>query len=388
MLSAHYPTDATPQRGLWVERMCSAASTEADVAVLVPTPWIPPIPRFQSLQRLRALPALERRGTIEVHYPRVPGWIGYWSHDLDARMGFPPLLRAARRLHEEKPFDVIHAHFIYPDGVVASRIGLALGIPVMTSEHAFWQPWLVERRRVGAQVDAALPGVHLVTAVSNFLRKDVAEYAGDRVATDVLPLAIDDEVFSPAPTARDPNELLYVGLLRKVKRVDVLLRAMVEARRSNPLLHLRILSASALGVYAADRREIHALIASLGLERAVTFMEGTGPAGVAEAMRRCAFVAVASTRETFCSVAGESLACGTPLIITRCGGPEEFVSEDDGVMVPPNDVDAFVDGIRTAFLRRPSFDGPQISRRLVERYGRAAWCERAMTVYDRVASRS
>jgi glycosyltransferase involved in cell wall biosynthesis len=130
------------------------------------------------------------------------------------------------------------------------------------------------------------------------------------------------------------------------------------------------------------------LITSLGLDDAVQVVNGADPAGVAEAMRRCAFVAVSSTRrETFCSVAAESLGCGTPLVITRCGGPEEVVTEEDGVMVAPDDPSAFADGIRTAFARRDQFDGEAMRDRIVQRFGRAAWTELAMATYDRVATR-
>lgn len=388
VLSWNYPTPAAPQRGLWVERMCDAAALVADVSVIVPTPWVPPLVPVRAVARFRGIPALDRRGAVDVHFPRVPGSIEYLTHDFDARLALPGVLATARRLHAETPFDLIHAHFIYPDGVVAASVGRALGVPVMTSEHAFWTPWLTDRASVGAQVERALPSIELVTAVSGFLRDAIDAYAGDRVALEVLPNVVDDRVFTPSPRQRDPDELLYVGLVRKFKRVDVLLRAVAEVRRTVPSLHLRMLSANAFRAYSADRRAMRDLITSLGLDDAVEVVNGADPAGVAEAMRRCAFVAISSTRrETFCSVAAEALACGTPLVITRCGGPEEFVTDDDGVMVPPDDPSAFADGIRTAFARRDGFDGAAMSERIVQRFGRVAWTELAMTTYERVATR-
>ena len=96
---------------------------------------------------------------------------------------------------------------------------------------------------------------------------------------------------------------------------------------------------------------------------------------------------MSSTRhETFCSVAAEAMLCGTPLVITRCGGPESYFTPDDGVMVPADDPAAFAEGIREAVRRRGSFDGVRTSRRMAGEYGRAAWLERAMALYDRVAS--
>jgi teichuronic acid biosynthesis glycosyltransferase TuaC len=388
VLSWNYPTPAAPHRGLWAERMCNAAAQEAEVRVIVPTPWVPPFVAPQSVARFRRIPRQEYRAAVEVYFPRVPGSIEYHTHGFDARLALPRVLALAHRLHLERPFDVIHAHFIYPDGVVASRLGRELGIPVMTSEHAFWTPWLVDQPRVGSQVNAALPEIHLVTAVSHFLRRAIDAYVRERVDTAVLPNVVDDVLFSPAPRPRDPDELLYVGLIRKVKRVDVLLRAIADVRRTMPRLHLRILSANAYRAYAADRREIRELISSLRLDAAVNLENGADPPAVAEAMRRCAFVVVSSTRrETFCSVAAESLACGTPLIVTRCGGPEEFVTPDDGVMVEPDDPTAFAEGIRQAIRKRDMFDADGIRNRIIARYGTAAWREQAMALYERVAMR-
>ena len=103
-------------------------------------------------------------------------------------------------------------------------------------------------------------------------------------------------------------------------------------------------------------------------------------------MRRCAFVVVSSTRrETFCSVAAESLACGTPLVLTRCGGPEEFVTPADGVMVAPDDPAALASGILEAVGKRESFDSDAIRARIVARFGHDAWSARAMAMYAHVA---
>jgi glycosyltransferase involved in cell wall biosynthesis len=386
VLSWNYPTAAAPQRGLWAERMTDAVSPHADLTAIVPVPWVPPLVPVEAIARFRRVPRLERRGTVDVHAPRVPGSIEYFTFDSDAGLSTPRLVALARHLHAERPFDLVHAHFIYPDGVVASRIGRALGIPVMTTEHAFWAPWLVKNRKTGAMVDAALPGIRLVTCVSEYLRDDVQRYIGDRAATAVLPNVVDDMVFHPVARDRDVDELLYVGLIRRVKRVDVLLRALADVRRAVPSMRLRILSSTAFKAYGADRKEVFDLVGSLGLTDAVRVEHGADPPAVAEAMRRCAMVVVSAQRETFCSVAAEALACGTPLVTTRCGGPEEFVTEADGALVPVDDPAALAAAILRVRAERSRFDERAIAARIVNRFGRAAWSARALSLYEQVVS--
>jgi len=387
VLSWNYPTIAAPQRGLWVQRMCHAAALRADVSVIVPTPWVPPFLPFPSLARFRGIPQQQREAGVDVYCPRVPGSIEYFTHSLDAKLAFPAILGLARKLHAKRPFDLIHAHFVFPDGVTAARIGQVLGIPVMTSEHAFWRPWLVDQPRVAAQVKAALPSLRLIAPVSEFLRSDIDDYLAGRAPTEVLPNVVDDIVFHAARAVRDPHQLLYVGLIRKFKRVDVLVRALAMARRSAPELHLKILSANAFRAYGRDRREISALIEELGLAASVQIVNGADPPAVAAAMSRCALVVISSTRrETFCSVAAEALACGTPLVLTRCGGPEEFVGPNDGVMVEPDDPEALAAGILRALRDRTSFDSEAMRSRIVARFGRKAWADRAAGLYRNVAT--
>jgi glycosyltransferase involved in cell wall biosynthesis len=237
-------------------------------------------------------------------------------------------------------------------------------------------------------VRAALPDIGLVAPVSGFLENALRSYVGDRIsAMKVLPNVVDDSVFRPDAGPRDADELLFVGLIRRFKRLDVLLRALVEVRKQRPAIRLRILSAKALS-YAADRREIEALIDELDLLSALTIVEDNDAPTVAEAMRRCSLVVVSSGkgRETFCSVAAEALACGTPVVITRCGGPEEFVGPEDGVMIDADDPAVLAAGILAALDRRHEFREAEISARVIARFGREAWRRQAMGIYESLVS--
>jgi glycosyltransferase involved in cell wall biosynthesis len=367
--------------------MMVAAASIADVRVIVPVPWVPPLLPLPEIARFRRVPVTEQRGPVRLYHPRVVMPLDHHLNGVDARLSWRTVLRLTRALHRQEPIDLIHAHFIYPEGVVASLVGRALGIPVMTTEHALWSPWLLDRKRTGRQVQQALPDVRLVTAVSAFQRENLEAFAGDRVAIRVLPNVLDGTIFHPALGERNPNELLYVGLIRRVKRVDVLLQALALARRVHPALRLRIIASNAFRTYSRDLREVKRMVGALDLGAAVTFESGATPREVAAAMRRCAFVLVSSSRrETFCSVAAEALACGTPLVCTRCGGPEEFVGSDDGVLVEPDDVEAFADGLLRAIERRPTFDSGAMSARVTARFGQAAWIRQATALYRQVAT--
>jgi glycosyltransferase involved in cell wall biosynthesis len=60
-----------------------------------------------------------------------------------------------------------------------------------------------------------------------------------------------------------------------------------------------------------------------------------------------AFV-LASRHESFGMVVGESLACDTPVIATRCGGPEYIVTDDVSLLVEPEDAEGLAHAMATA----------------------------------------
>ncbi len=51
-------------------------------------------------------------------------------------------------------------------------------------------------------------------------------------------------------------------------------------------------------------------------------------------MAQAGFVVINSNVETFSVVTGEALALGKPVIATRCGGPEAFIDEANGFLIP------------------------------------------------------
>jgi glycosyltransferase involved in cell wall biosynthesis len=383
VVAREYPTVAAPTRGLWARRIVHASTAVADPTVIVPTSWVPPGMPFTWLAKLRDIPSQTRDADVDVYFPRVFGSVGYLTHGFDADLAYPPVKRLADSLHERAPFDLIHAHFIYPEGVIAAWLGARYGIPVLTTEHSFWLPWLRDEARAGRLVDQALPGIRLVTTVSESLRGAVGDYLQGRVATAILPNVVDDAIFTRRETGepRDRNQMLFVGLVRRVKGLDVLTRAFRTLADAYPALHLLVIGSAYRRAYQREVDEALGLIQQLGLSSRTRFVANAPADVVACAMRQSGIVVIPSRRETFCSVAAEALASGTPVVVTRCGGPEEFVTAADGLLVANEDPAALADGIVTTLARLDEFDGPAMRERIVDRFGMAAVSARIGEIY-------
>lgn len=385
VLSRSYPNSQFPTLGLWVRRLVRAASRDADMAVVSPVPYAPPIPFTDAFDRYRKV---ERRRTgqdgIPVEYPRVPAGPGYLLHPLEAALQYLPVRGTVDRLHERRPFDLIHAHFIYPEGVVAAGLGRRYGIPVVTTEHSLWRPWLDEYGSVRRQVLWALDHIRTVTVVSEAVRDSVEAIAGgDGPETRLLPNVLDDQIFTPpaGDAGRVEGRILFVGAVRRVKGLDVAVRALDRLIAERPAVHLRVVGEPFRRSYEEDEREVRELIAELGLSDRVTFVGGLPPEGVADEMRSAQVLVVPSRRESFSSVTVEALACGTPVVATRCGGPEEILDEETGMLVPPEDPEAFAEGVDLVLSGGRRFKSNTMRQSMLNRYDRSAARERLALLY-------
>lgn len=142
--------------------------------------------------------------------------------------------------------------------------------------------------------------------------------------------------FEPVDPATDATDILFIGELRLLKGVDVLMRALARLRADG-----RPLTATLVGA-GPDAAQFHAMAAELGLGEAIRF-PGAMPARRAFALGR--LMAVPSRAESLPYIVLEAGAAGLPLIATAVGGLAEILGDDAGLLVPPDDADALAEAI-------------------------------------------
>jgi glycosyltransferase involved in cell wall biosynthesis len=116
------------------------------------------------------------------------------------------------------------------------------------------------------------------------------------------------------------------------------------------------------------RAEYEGLAVDSGLANKVTFHGLKAKSEVAEFMRQADLLVLPSLFETFSVVAAEALTTGTPVLTTRCGGPEEYINEDVGLVVPPADAEALCEGLDYMLDHLEKFNPSKISRYAIERF--------------------
>ncbi|MGZ5435796.1 MAG: glycosyltransferase [Pyrinomonadaceae bacterium] len=280
------------------------------------------------------------------------------------------------RVHSQARIDVIFAHVVLPAGAAAVVWGRRLKIPVILTEH--WGPaedWLKQsglpRSLMRALLRKTYRRVDYLTAVSESLADEIREVFGVSVCGK-LDQPIDCDVFHPAARSVDAPP-----------RVVCVTRGKPDPRKGNTnllaawkIVAQRTHGSVGLDIVGPDVEELAPLIEAEGLRATCRLLPWRPAPDLAILIRNSALVVIPSRYETFGRSGVEALACGVPVVATRCGGPNEYVEEGTGVLVPTDDPEALAAGI-LAGLRREDFLPPEeLARRTRERFSYEAVCRR------------
>jgi len=372
-----YPTADDPVRAVWVREHARAVRLHDDPVVLH---TVGPDPTLQTRWRMDADTddsLTDGIPTYRVRYRpsrvrRLSYFIYVWS-----------TVRAFRHLATLglRP-DIIHVH-VYDAGAPAVLLGALHRIPVVVSEHFSSFP-----RRLLGRLDVfkawlAFRWADRVLPVSRALQKAIEDH-GIHARFQVIPNVADTALFSPSSRPRpdpDRKRLLFVGQLVPVKGVPYLLHALSRLARKRDDWHLDIVGEG------GERKEYERLAADLKLGDKVAFHGRKSKAEVADLMRRADLFVLSSLCETFSTPVAEALAAGTPVLASRCGGPEEFVVDDVGLLVPPGDADSLCGGLDYLLDRLHLYSHVRIARYAAERFSPERVGATLHAVYRSVSAR-
>jgi teichuronic acid biosynthesis glycosyltransferase TuaC len=306
------------------------------VQVVAPVPYVPDfLSRWDKAWPAR-VPNQEHIEGLTVHHPRYP-LLPKLAMPLHGRLMCLESARLVRRLHQELQFDCIDAHYIYPDGFAAVRIGKALGIPVVVSARGTDINLFPSFRMIRPLICWTLREAAGIIAVSAALRDTIMGLSVAAEKIKVIGNGVDPGRFHPLDrrTARrhlrlpeQAEVLVSVGALVPSKGFQFLISAVAELIRSHPRLRLYILGE---GSY---RCRLEALVHAAGLEDRVLLVGAEPNQELKYWFSAADLSCLMSSREGQPNVVLESLACGTPVVATRAGGiPEILTSAQLGLLV-------------------------------------------------------
>lgn len=384
VLSRNYPNNVTELLGLWVQRLVCWSARFCDVKVISPVPHCPPWPGLpESYRRFRRVERNRMERGVEIFHPRFVSGPGYSTYELEPSLYLLAVRRLVARLRNTFDFDLIHAHFTYPDGLVAMELGKRYGVPVVVTEHVPWDVWSNRYQKVRQRAGTVAAACFRHISVSSSVLRTVEDVVGKQDNLVVIPNGVDGSIFGgPDITrARSPGRVLFVGAVRPVKGVDILVRAFrILADRGCPAT-LDIVGEAFFEDYRKEEARLRRMVVDCGVEDRIHFLGKRRPEEVATLMSESSLLVLPSRAESFGMVLAEALACGTPVVSTRCGGPEDIVSEQVGILVNPEDPVALADAIQSVLDRRVEYAPLKLRTYALEKFGLQPVGERLRQVY-------
>jgi glycosyltransferase involved in cell wall biosynthesis len=355
-LSSLFPSAVRPMAGLFVRERMTRVGGHVPVTFVSPQPWFP----FQSVIRkfrpgYRPEPArYEKQGEFDVYFPRffaLPGALRRLDGLFIALGCLPLLLRLKRSFR----FNVIDAHFAYPDGYAASLLGRWLGVPVVVTLRGT-EPGHVLDPALRRRIVSALSGATRVLSVSASLRNVALNLGIPAGRCHVVGNGVDLARFRAMPrdAARaslgipaDAKVLISVGGLVERKgfhRVIEVLPALV--RRFPGLRYLVVGGGSPEGDMGPALRD---QVERLGLGGHVLFLGPLAPDDLSTPLSAADAFVLATRNEGWANVFLEAMAIGLPVVATDVGGNREVVADDRlGIIVPFGDSGALANAIAQA----------------------------------------
>jgi glycosyltransferase involved in cell wall biosynthesis len=351
-----FPHPGQPNAGVFIRERMFRVGRRLPLAVVAPCPWFP----FQSwLRRWKPnfrpdAPPFEEQDGFAVYHPRffsVPGL----CKSLDGFFMALGSYWTVRKLAREFRFDIIDAHFAYPDGYAAALLGRRFGKPVTITLRGTEVP-LSKMPARAKRMARALRDCSRIFSVSESLKSLAVSLGIPGEKIRVVGNGVDSEKFHPVDrqAARaslgipaDAKVLVSVGALVPRKgfhRVIEILPALLE--RHPDLLYLVVGGSSPEGDIG---EELKRQAARLGVAERMRFL-GAMPSAELKTPLSAADVFVLSTsNEGWANVFLEAMACGLPVVTTDVGGNREVVRDESlGRILPFGDANALREALDEA----------------------------------------
>ena len=169
------------------------------------------------------------------------------------------------------------------------------------------------------------------------------------------------------------------------KGLGLLLEAMHLVRESRGDVRLRLVGGSPL---SGTSRSYEGQVAALGLADCVEFIDERPHEAIPGLMAQADLFVLPSYYDSFGVVLVEAMACGLPVVATRCGGPEELVEEHSGRLVAVGDAADLAAGILAVIEGYGRYDREAIRRRAEERWDYRRVAARIHSLYEQLLAGS
>lgn len=360
VFSTLFPNSAQPNAGVFIRERMFRVGKKLPIIVIAPTPWFP----FQNIIRKfkpyfrPPTPSHEEQQGIEVFHPRffcVPGVFKF----MDGFFMALGSVRLMRKLKKRFDFNVIDAHFAYPDGKAATLLSRWFDVPVTITlrgtEISHSKEWLR-----GGLLKQSLQDATRIFSVSTSLKKHAVGQGVDSNKIEVVGNGVDTEKFHPIDMqvareklglAVNAKVIVTIGGLVERKGIHRVLNILPALLKTYPDLHYLVVGSG--GAEGDWTERLKKQVGDLRLQNNVHFL-GAKPPEELKIFLSAADLFVLSTRnEGWANVLLEAMACSIPVIASDVGGNSEVINQPAlGTIVPFGDESALLAAVDDGLTKK------------------------------------
>lgn len=340
-----YPNKNNPLRGIFEFDQAKALQSFGNKVIYISLD-------LRSIRRKRKLgkywTVVEGINILDISVPlgKIPDGLRYNIGKLGLRLYYKEILK-----RNGKP-DIIHAHFS-GIGFMASVLKEKFNIPLVITEHSSKitkKPPTYKQKKFG---DWIYSNADSIIAVSSLLAKNLKLHWN--INAEIVHNIVDTNsfFFNKRNTTENFN-FLTVGNLISRKGFDISIEAFKKAN-FNKNIQLKIIGEG------PERKKLQTQIDKLELKNQIKLLGFLNRDEISKVMQESDAFVLASRGETFGVVYIEAMLAGLPVIATACGGPEDFVTFENGILIPVNDVNALTQALKKMYHSIEKFNKKAIS---------------------------
>ena len=283
-----------------------------------------------------------------------------------------------RHILRSREINLINCHLSYPAGFLGSIIRKKKGIPVVLTEHSLTENYFRSYYHKKCVIYALNKCSHII-AVSNFLKRNIGKYTRNNIS--VVPNVVDvkNMKISEKPQKGQFRAGILGGYNNNGKGLDILIRSVAILKNEKLVVHVGG-DGSLLDSYKK-------LVSELSVEKQFVFHGKINPPALPGFYSLLDFFILPSRSETFGVVLVEAMSCGIPVIASKCGGPEEIVTESSGFLVEKEDPHALATAIDKMVSEYDSFNRHEIREYANSNFGSDSFMGKIKILFNNVLNK-
>lgn len=273
--------------------------------------------------------------------------------------------------------DIVHAHFL-GSAYLSAKLLNNSETPLVITEHSSLMNQNEISTRLLQKASYSYNKANQVIAVSHHLANNIGSKLN--IKPIVIPNVVDLDSFEYVERNKPKDFFSFVstGHLLPNKNMSLLIESFTEAFKENNKVTLYIFGEG------SERQKLENIIQVNNMNDQIHLMGVKVRKEIAKKMSESNCFVLASKKETFGVAYIEAMAMGLPVIATKCGGPEDFVNNKNGLLINVDDKNELMQAMKYMYQNSSNYISIEIANSVKMKFGEAMISNQLINIYQSI----